>query len=71
MTAEHPPTPQPPHPDPIAALMAKLDPVAGDTVTEGQLQAAFLAARALGVVLQDDVLRAVILAARRQAIAEW
>lgn len=33
-------------------------------VTEAELQAAFLAARKLGKVLQDDVLRAVILAAR-------
>jgi hypothetical protein len=34
------------------------------TVTERQLQAAFLAARNFGVILQDDVLRAVIVAAK-------
>jgi hypothetical protein len=33
------------------------------TVTERQLQAAFLAARNKGVILQDDVLRAIITAA--------
>lgn len=34
-------------------------------VTEAELRAAFLAARKLGQVLQDDVLRAIILAARK------
>lgn len=35
-----------------------------DTVSEAQLQAAFLAARKLGHVLTDDVLKAIIVAAR-------
>ena len=34
------------------------------TVTEAQLKAAFLAARSLGKILDDDVLRAIILAGR-------
>jgi hypothetical protein len=50
--------------DPIADLMTKFDTLLGDTVTEAQFRAAFLAARELGKVLDDDVLRAVILAAR-------
>jgi hypothetical protein len=36
-----------------------------ETVTDRELQAAFLAARALGKVLPDEVLRAVILTDRR------
>ena len=36
-----------------------------ETVTEAQLQAAFMAARALGKVLDDEVLRAIIVAARK------
>lgn len=62
MTAEAPP-PRDPRPT-DAALAAGI-------VTEAQLKAAFLAARAKGKVLDDDVLRAVIVAARIAAIAEW
>lgn len=56
--------------DKMADLMARLDTLMGDTVTEAQLAAAYAAARGLGKVLQDDVLRAVILAARHAANAE-
>jgi hypothetical protein len=34
-------------------------------VTDAQLQAAFLAARELGKILEDDVLRAIIVASRK------
>lgn len=39
-------------------------------ITEAQLQAAFLAARAKGQILQDDVLKAIIIAAAEAAKQE-
>jgi hypothetical protein len=40
------------------------DDLIGPDVTEAQLKAAFLAARKLGQILDDDVLRAILVAGR-------